>query len=303
MAHNARAAAAISGSLAKPDAVRVHATSWRPSDARVTLNLTLDACVVPSSEGRGSCRVDKAHVVCLDEFLDGDCCDAILARLTGGAAQAGTGATPPQALWERRTADAPDKPCTWGLKDAAMRALEKEPPAAVVELQSRLSLLYPEFVVAHQPDLSPSPGADVDASAGVDADSGAGTAAVCERFVANAATAGDVFSWHVDADPSALPHGAWTAEHGHYINREVAKPLFVSCLLYLDASWPHDHDAETLFLDPPTGTGIFVRPRRGRVVLMDGDVTHRVSAPSTRAGRPRYSLVWKVRTHGGRESP
>ncbi len=44
-----------------------------------------------------------------------------------------------------------------------------------------------------------------------------------------------------------------------------------------------------------TDVGVMVRPKRGRAVLMDQDVLHRVSAPSASAeGRPRYSLVWKL---------
>ena len=43
------------------------------------------------------------------------------------------------------------------------------------------------------------------------------------------------------------------------------------------------------------GVGLVVRPKRGRAVLMDQDILHRVSAPSAAAGgRPRYSLVWKL---------
>lgn len=57
-------------------------------------------------------------------------------------------------------------------------------------------------------------------------------------------------------------------------------PLFVSLLLYLDAEWQREWDAETLFLDPPSGTGVFVRPQGGRAVIMDQDVTHRISTPS-----------------------
>ncbi len=37
-----------------------------------------------------------------------------------------------------------------------------------------------------------------------------------------------------------------------------------------------------------------VRPKPGRVVLMDQDVLHRLSVPSGAAGRPRYSLVFKL---------
>ena len=53
--------------------------------------------------------------------------------------------------------------------------------------------------------------------------------------------------------------------------------------------------ASTYFLDPPTGEMVEVQPAPGRVVIMDQDVTHTVSAPSREAGgRPRYSLVWKL---------
>lgn len=57
-------------------------------------------------------------------------------------------------------------------------------------------------------------------------------------------------------------------------------PLFATLLVYLDAEWAREWDAETLFLDPPSGTGVFVRPRGGRVLMMDQDVTHRISTPS-----------------------
>ena len=52
--------------------------------------------------------------------------------------------------------------------------------------------------------------------------------------------------------------------------------------------------AETLFADPPTGTGVFVRPACGRLVLMDSDISHRLSPPSSTARRPRYSIAWKL---------
>ena len=49
----------------------------------------------------------------------------------------------------------------------------------------------------------------------------------------------------------------------------AARPLLVSLLLYLDADWPRQWDAETLFLDDDTDIGIVVRPKRFRAVLMD----------------------------------
>lgn len=41
-------------------------------------------------------------------------------------------------------------------------------------------------------------------------------------------------------------------------------------------------------------SGVFVRPKPYRAVLMDQDVAHRLSTPSAVANRPRYSLVWKL---------
>lgn len=73
----------------------------------------------------------------------------------------------------------------------------------------------------------------------------------------------------------------------HRNRREPGMPLFTTLLIYLDAEWRREWDAETLFLDAPTGTGVFVRPRGGRAVMMDQDVTHRISTPSqVRHGHP-----------------
>eukprot|EP00879_Flechtneria_rotunda_P012225 GHRR01012767.1.p1 GENE.GHRR01012767.1~~GHRR01012767.1.p1 ORF type:complete len:420 (+),score=129.30 GHRR01012767.1:107-1366(+) len=117
----------------------------------------------------------------------------------------------------------------------------------------------------------------------------------CSFVLANAAVYGDTFTWHVDADPMSFAVSSpWVQQYGLYCNREPDMPLFATLLLYLDADWPLDYNAETLFLDSMTDTGIFVRPKRYRAVLMDQDIVHRLSTPSASAGRPRYSLVWKV---------
>ncbi len=60
------------------------------------------------------------------------------------------------------------------------------------------------------------------------------------------------------------------------MNLQPGKPLFVSVLVYLNASWPMEHDAETLAVDIDTDTGVFVRPKPGRIVLMD-QVSHLLS--------------------------
>lgn len=66
--------------------------------------------------------------------------------------------------------------------------------------------------------------------------------------------------------PSPSP---WTCAYGDYCNGEPRRPLLVSLLLYLDASWPREWDGETLFLDDGSECGVAVRPRRYRAVLMD----------------------------------
>eukprot|EP00877_Chromochloris_zofingiensis_P003980 jgi/Chrzof1/13583/Cz08g03060.t1 len=123
---------------------------------------------------------------------------------------------------------------------------------------------------------------------------GTSVAVDCNQFVANAAVHGDCFSWHVDADPWTFPHSEWTQTFSTYFNREPGKPLLVSLILYLNDEWQRDWDAETLFLDTQTDTGVFVRPKPYRAVLMDQDVVHRLSMPSRTATTPRYSLVWKL---------
>jgi probable phosphoglycerate mutase len=72
------------------------------------------------------------------------------------------------------------------------------------------------------------------------------------------------------------------------------KPRLVSVLVYLNSSWPLNFGAETLFLDSASDTGIAVRPRPGRLIIMDQDIMHRVNAASPAATHPRYSLVWKL---------
>lgn len=49
---------------------------WSPTSCQPTLNVTLDACLVPSHDG--SLRVDTSHVCVLDTFLDASACESIL---------------------------------------------------------------------------------------------------------------------------------------------------------------------------------------------------------------------------------
>jgi probable phosphoglycerate mutase len=115
--------------------------------------------------------------------------------------------------------------------------------------------------------------------------------------VGNAAVNTDSFKWHLDMDPQSLhPTAPFAERFGSYVNRSVARPFFVSALVYLNGPepWTPEKDAETLVLDPGTGTGVFIRPAPGRMLLMDQDATHRVSPPSRSVDVPRYSAVFKL---------
>eukprot|EP00775_Hariotina_reticulata_P003171 gene3171-biopygen4832 len=350
--------------------LKTHQTTWTPnaSDFKVTLNIALDGCIVPTQSG--TARVDYSRLVVLDNFIDEPTRCQLYEFLT---APSWAGSTPPGSKWDRVTADADGKPLTWGLHGDVLQGLADADLPAKVEVQSRLSLLYPDAVISHMPShliqsaaekapaaaastqaqqkqqqlmplhispeleeqqlhdthntenavaighqhqqqpteheadppappLVPAQAAAAAASHGDSSYSGVQSRPTqqrqggdCSYFLANAAVTGDAFSWHIDADPASFPSATpWSMQHGNYCNREPGKPLFVSLLLYLDDSWPMDNNAETLFLDSMTETGLVVRPRPYRAVLFDQDITHRLSAPSPAAGRPRYSLVMKL---------
>lgn len=66
-----------------------------------------------------------------------------------------------------------------------------------------------------------------------------------------------------------LVRGAWVTRacfRMHPVCREPRRPRFVTVLLYLNESWPDELHAETLFLDPASQAGVFVRPAPGRCV-------------------------------------
>jgi len=124
-------------------------------------------------------------------------------------------------------------------------------------------------------------------------------------LTANAPIAGDVYSYHIDADPNMTPPSPWTDIYGRYMNRSRGKPRFMSCLVYLNDEWKYDEwGGPTRFLDVATDTYYDVEPKPGRVVIMDQDITHSVVAPKEEGSvgkRPRYSLVWKLILHPVRE--
>lgn len=312
---------------------------WDPTTVNVAMNLRMDAAFVPRADGDGA-RVAYSHIVVLDDFFTEAQRLAMLEGIADKAAADGQAAHPPQAKWERKTADGAGLPPTWGLQPHAMAELQACDAAqplgrAMRQVHGRLCALYPGYLIGHMPSEAIQGAARADGVLRGEEDEEEGLSVQqhkvhtahdgtdvcgdadeddeqqqkegvqppakrarsqvdCGQFVANAAVAGDCFQWHIDADPSAFWPGAWVERYGHYFNGEAGRPLLVTLLLYLDKEWPRDCDAETLFLESGSDTGVLVRPRAYRAVLMDQDVLHRLSVPSTAAGRPRYSLVWKL---------
>ncbi|GIL50228.1 hypothetical protein Vafri_6459 [Volvox africanus] len=258
---------------------------WRVlEDVRVVLCAAMDAGEVASIHGHY--RRDAGHVVVLDGLLTAPERRQLLDWLTAEGHD--HGGPPPEGKWERVCVDHEGARPTWGLQPHVLQALRDHPPPPVVALQSRLAALYPEYDICHMPadQISDEYGSGDD-SGGVDTS--------LSSFVGNAVMPGDPCAWHTDADPTTVPpHSPWVHNFGYYHNRELGRPLFVSMLLYLNEIWPEDYHAETMFLDPETQLGLFVRPAPGRVVLLEQDLPHRISAPSLEASGPRYSLVWKL---------
>lgn len=81
--------------------------------------------------------IRRAQVV-LDNFLDEPTRQGLLEALT---APGWTGQHPPEALWERATADAAQRPATWGLKAGVLSQLAAGDLPAKLEVQSRLCKL------------------------------------------------------------------------------------------------------------------------------------------------------------------
>ena len=171
-----------------------------------------------------------------------------------------------------------DEGSCWGLSDDAIMDICYNEHPAIAEFESKLSLLFPDFIVSRLPE--------------------AVLGETISPLTANAPTHGDTFDYHIDADPLKAPASPWTDVYGRYPNRMKGKPRLISCLVYLNDEWKEEWGAPTRFLDPPTNESIEVLPKPGRVVIMDQDISHTVVAPNVEAGKwPRYSLVWKLILH------
>lgn len=211
----------------------------------------------------------------------------------------------PQAAWQQ-LAQPPLRPGEVAAEAPRAR------PAAIAEFEARLSALLAHCDVCFAPPpfaaLPVSGGSDKgedeedddawegqgEGGGSVDLD---GSLTGSTPIVANAPQCGERFEWHIDGDPMQAAPSPWTDLHARYPNRSPRKPRLVSALLYLNGRWDaKEWGAPTKFRDPPSGAEVWVQPKPGRLVLLDQDVVHSVSAPEQAAGpeRARYSLVWKL---------
>lgn len=256
-------------------------TAWDPEkDAHVSMNVRLDGCIVPTEQGDVGARVSYSHVVVLDDFVDERSRLQLLHHLSesmddGEIRLRGD-------VWDRKTLDMDGACPTWGVKNDVIQTLQDASLDGVLEIQSRLVKLYPEYQIVFMPS---------------DAIQEPGQGGNCSNILVNAASVEDTYVYHQDADPTSFPSSSpWVQQYGEYFNGESNKPLLVSLLIYLNSEWRRDWAADTLILDAAgADTGVFIRPRPGRAVLMHQDCVHRMSPPSSIAkGKPRFSIVWKL---------
>lgn len=170
----ALAEGAAARSLCSP--MRVVECEWDAASLSVALNVTLG-------------RANDAVVV-LDNLVSGAQRAGLLSLLCGRGDVSTEGAVatgqPPSSLWERSTVDAAGLPPSWGLRPSELQKLGTSPPSAVIEVQSRLAKLYPEYTIAHMPQFD---------------EDGSGRNRRT-NFVANAAVFGNAFQWQCGSECS-----------------------------------------------------------------------------------------------------
>lgn len=251
-------------------------------DEMVTAIVEIDKGLVMDVYSRKE-YFDTSNIMIFDNFIDDNLrerlLDVILKR-DGSWDDSSNGPDP--RIFERGALnDTPDQEheeaTCWGMKEEYIVDLCHNNHDAIKEVERKLSVLFPDFIVSRMPEAvygNVSP------------------------LTVNAPTFGDAFSVHIDADPNTTPASPWTDIFGRYYNRNIGKPRFVSCLLYLNEAWHQDWGATTKFFDPPTGETFEVTPKPGRCIIMDQDIQHSVVPPTSLAGnQPRYSLVWKLILH------
>lgn len=283
------------------------ASTWHVDEASAVMNAVLDGATL--SDGRW----DVSAAVAVDGLVDEPLRAALLALLHSPGWDPERGADP-QAWSAGALSDLPveagsepaseEGPATHrgsglGLQHDALRRLCQEEldedededgktPQAVVELQTRLAAFF---------DAANAEAGGVTSCRMPASTLGDGVTPLAAN--APCAADGDTFAQHIDADPSLLPPSPWTDAFGRFPNRSPGRPRFVTALVYLSPEWRWpEWGAPTRMLDPPTQSILEAAPAPGRVLLMDQDVTHSVTAPRPAAGvRPRYSLVLKLVLH------
>eukprot|EP00889_Picochlorum_renovo_P003973 jgi/Picre1/31003/NNA_006361.t1 len=208
-------------------------TAWDPErDAHVSMNVRLDGCIVPTEEGDVGARVSYSHVVVLDDFVDERSRLQLLHHLSenveGGEIRLRGD------VWDRKTLDMDGGCPTWGVKNDVIQTLQDASLDSVLEIQSRLVKLYPEYKIVFMPS---------------DAIQEPGQGGNCSNILVNAASPEDTYVYHQDADPTSFPSSSpWVQQYGEYFNGEPNKPLLVSLLIYLNSEWHRDWAADTSFL-------------------------------------------------------
>ena len=298
------------------------ADDWTPSHVKVALNLTLNAEFVPASANvrdlsslpgaPTGCRAAVARVVALDGLIDKTALDWIREHLGVDIEDERRhgGAKPRESLWERKTADDDLAEPTYGLRKESMDRLVRtmthregvEPTTRLDEFHARLQALYPDWIVCHMPADALRADDERRRRASEKPDDTRrlrrGECTVSMRRVRGQRGGPRRRVQMARGRGPELVSGFVRVggTYGDYVNGEPGKPLFVSAVVYANSVWDEDEwGGETHFVDVGSGVGATVRPRPGRVVLMDQDVTHRVSPPTRAAnGRARYSLVYKL---------
>ena len=246
----------------------------------------LDGAMIETVDYLEKTHFDTSSLVVFDDLVDDDLRSRLLNVVNGGDKKIWNDSQGPRpGRWVRGglvdvandDAEQSSAACYGLSEDAIMDICYNEHPA-IAEFESKLSALFPSFVVTRLPEsvlgsnISP--------------------------VTANAPTHGDSFEFHIDCDPLQVPPSPWADVFGRYPNRSRGRPRFVSCLLYLNEEWNEAFGAPTRFLDPLTEEVYDVTPKPGRCLVMDQDITHRVVAPTKAAGKkPRYSLVFKLILH------
>lgn len=150
----------VRGALAEHDALyglsvplETHDCLWDPAKCEVTMNLELDGAIVESrvrGKQNAAERWDAGRVCVLDNFFGEEERERLLEELIPKGWDLAE--TPPETHWERSLSDIPGLPATLGLSPSMLHTLCESKSSAILEIQSRLARLYPEYVVSRMPE-------------------------------------------------------------------------------------------------------------------------------------------------------